>query len=85
MATDLNSRVDLILPDLGVPDAVVGAWYALPGDHVYLGERVVEVIVNGATFDVTSPATGTLLERSALPGDHIKSGAILGAVAPDPE
>lgn len=80
-----QQQYKLVLPELGVDDVVVGAWYALPGDRVYVGERVVEVIVSGATFDVTSPATGTLLERSALPGDHIKSGTILGAVAADPE
>lgn len=85
MDTTPQSRAELVLPDLGVSVVIVGVWFAHIGERVYHGERVVEAIINGATFDVTAPATGTLIERSVMPGDHIKSGAVLGAVAADPE
>ncbi len=85
MDTPSQLRADMVLPDLGVADVIVGVWYARIGERVYHGERVVEVIINGATFDVTAPATGTLIQRSVVPGDHIKTGTVLGAVAADPE
>jgi pyruvate/2-oxoglutarate dehydrogenase complex dihydrolipoamide acyltransferase (E2) component len=78
-------RVPLILPDLGMPDVEVGVWYAQPGDHVYHGDRLVEIIVAGATFDVTAPVTGMLVERLVMPRDRITPGATLGAVVADSE
>lgn len=78
-------RVPLVLPDLGVPEVEVGVWYVAPGDHVYHGDRLVEIIVTGATFDVTAPTTGTLVERLALPRDRVAPGAILGAVIGEAE
>jgi pyruvate/2-oxoglutarate dehydrogenase complex dihydrolipoamide acyltransferase (E2) component len=79
------SRIELVAPDLGVPSVGVGVWYAQLGDHVYHGDRLVEVIVNGATFDVTAPATGTLIERSVLTRDRVGPGKVLGAVLADSE
>ena len=80
-----SSRVNLVLPDLGIPLVAVGVWYAQPGDQVYYGDRLVEVIVDGATFDVTAPATGVFAERLAHTRDRVGPGAILGAVVADPE
>jgi 2-oxoglutarate dehydrogenase E2 component (dihydrolipoamide succinyltransferase)/2-oxoisovalerate dehydrogenase E2 component (dihydrolipoyl transacylase) len=47
---------------------------------VYGGDRLVEVLVDGATFDVSSPATGRLVERRALPDDPVFPGQVLGTV-----
>jgi pyruvate/2-oxoglutarate dehydrogenase complex dihydrolipoamide acyltransferase (E2) component len=79
------SRVELVLPDLGIPLVVVGVWYVQPGDQVYHGDRLVEIIVDGATFDVTAPANGVFSERLAHTRDRVGPGAILGAVVADPE
>jgi pyruvate/2-oxoglutarate dehydrogenase complex dihydrolipoamide acyltransferase (E2) component len=73
----------VILPDLGVPSARMSVWFAEPGDAVYEGERLVEVAVGGATFDVSAPATGRLAERFALPPDVVKSQAVLGEIVVD--
>jgi 2-oxoglutarate dehydrogenase E2 component (dihydrolipoamide succinyltransferase)/2-oxoisovalerate dehydrogenase E2 component (dihydrolipoyl transacylase) len=81
-----NPRVPLILPDLGVPEVEVGVWYAQPGDHIYRGDRLVEVVLTeGATFDVTAPCTGTLVNRYVMLKDRVAPGAILGAVIADAE
>jgi pyruvate/2-oxoglutarate dehydrogenase complex dihydrolipoamide acyltransferase (E2) component len=72
--------VPIILPELGTPSAVLSLWFADPGDRVYEGDRVVEVLIDGATFDVASPATGWLAERIALPKDRVMAGQVLGYV-----
>jgi len=40
----------------------------------------VEILADGATFDVSSPATGRLVEKLALPDDSLLSGQILGMI-----
>ena len=70
----------ITLPDLGAPRAVLSLWYVRPGDAVFEGDRVAEVLIPGATFDVPSPATGTLGERFALPNDPVNPGQVLGLI-----
>ena len=78
-------RKPVLMPEIGVTDAKVSVWFAKPGDSVYAGDRLVEVLVDGATIAVSSPANGRLVEKSAFPDDAVTSGQILGAVevAPD--
>lgn len=78
-----GQRVPVILPDLGVPSARLSVWFAEPGDTVYEGERLVEVAVGGATFDVSAPATGRLAERFVLPPDEVRPRAVLGEIVTD--
>jgi pyruvate/2-oxoglutarate dehydrogenase complex dihydrolipoamide acyltransferase (E2) component len=80
---DPRTRVPVVLPDLGVESARMSVWFAEPGDAVYEGDRLVEVVVGGATFDVSSPATGRLAERFALPPDEVKPRQVLGEVIAD--
>jgi pyruvate/2-oxoglutarate dehydrogenase complex dihydrolipoamide acyltransferase (E2) component len=76
-------RKEIVLPDLGTAPAVLSLWYVHPGDSVYAGDRLVEVLIGGATFDVSSPATGWLAERLALPDDPVMPGQVLGVVEED--
>jgi pyruvate/2-oxoglutarate dehydrogenase complex dihydrolipoamide acyltransferase (E2) component len=74
----------VILPDLGTaPDLpiVVSHWFAGRGDEVWEGERLVEVLVGPATFDVPAPTTGRLAEIRGFEDDNVLPGAILGLVA----
>lgn len=75
--------VPIELPDLGSSRAVVSVWYVRPGEKVYEGDRVLEVRIPGATFDVPSPATGHLAERRALPNDPVALGTVLGTIEPE--
>jgi pyruvate/2-oxoglutarate dehydrogenase complex dihydrolipoamide acyltransferase (E2) component len=68
------------LPDLGAPTAVLSIWFADRGDQVYEGDRLVEVLVGAATFDVPAPATGRLAEKRAYPNDALHAGQVLGVV-----
>jgi pyruvate/2-oxoglutarate dehydrogenase complex dihydrolipoamide acyltransferase (E2) component len=73
-------RRPILLPDLGVRAAVLSVWFVNPGDQVYAGDRLVEILAGGATFDVPSPVTGQFVERLALPDDSLQPGQILGMV-----
>lgn len=70
----------IVLPELGAAPAVLSVWFADAGDPVYEGDRLVEVLVRGATFDVAAPATGRLLEKRAWPNDPVQPGQVLGLV-----
>ena len=74
----------VILPDLGTgPDVpiIVSHWFAARGEAVWEGDRLVEVLVGPATFDVSAPATGRLAEIRGREDDRVSPGAILGLVA----
>jgi pyruvate/2-oxoglutarate dehydrogenase complex dihydrolipoamide acyltransferase (E2) component len=73
-------QAPIILPELGAAPVQLSAWFADPGDAVFEGDRLVEVLVGGATFDVSSPATGRLAERHALANDPLQPGQVLGTV-----
>ncbi len=75
---------EVILPDLGTgPDVpiVVSYWFAARGDQVFEGERLVEVLVGPATYDVSAPASGRLAEIRGREDDRVKVGSVLGLIA----
>ena len=74
----------VILPELGTgPDRpiIVSHWYAARGDEVWEGDRLVEVLVGPATFDVPAPRSGRLIEIRGEEDDRVVPGAVLGLVA----
>jgi pyruvate/2-oxoglutarate dehydrogenase complex dihydrolipoamide acyltransferase (E2) component len=73
-------RTPVRLPDVGASPVRLSLWFADPGDLVFEGDRLVEVLAAGATFDVPAPATGRLLERHALPADLLTPGQVLGVL-----
>ncbi|HET6574517.1 MAG TPA: lipoyl domain-containing protein [Fimbriiglobus sp.] len=77
--------VPITLPELGSPRPVLSLWYVAPGERVYEGDRVAEVLIPGATFDVPAPTTGIVVERLALPNDTLSTGQVLGTIDPDPD
>jgi pyruvate/2-oxoglutarate dehydrogenase complex dihydrolipoamide acyltransferase (E2) component len=66
------------LPDLGTARVAFSLWYVRPGDRVFEGDRVAEVLIPGATFDVPAPATGLLAGQEAFPNDPLTPGQVLG-------
>jgi pyruvate/2-oxoglutarate dehydrogenase complex dihydrolipoamide acyltransferase (E2) component len=74
----------VILPDLGTgPDVpiVISYWFASRGEHVWEGERLVEILAGPATFDVPAPATGHLAEIHGREEDRVMPGSVLGLIA----
>lgn len=73
-------QTPIVLPDLGAAPVRLSLWFSKPGDLVFEGDRLVEVVVAGATFDVSAPATGRLIERCAWPRDPLTPGQVLGVM-----
>jgi pyruvate/2-oxoglutarate dehydrogenase complex dihydrolipoamide acyltransferase (E2) component len=73
-------RVPVRLPDLGTNAVRFGLWLVEPGERVYEGDRLAEVLLPGASIDVAAPATGTLVERAVYPRDQVAAGQVLGYV-----
>jgi pyruvate/2-oxoglutarate dehydrogenase complex dihydrolipoamide acyltransferase (E2) component len=73
-------RTPVVLPDLGASPVRFGLWLAGPGEPVFEGDHVAEVVAAGATFDVSAPATGRLVERHAWPRDPLTPGQVLGVI-----
>ena len=73
-------RRTIVLPEVGAAPVRLSLWFAAPGDLVFEGDRLVEVVVAGATFDVSAPATGRLIERHAWPRDLLTPGQVLGVL-----
>lgn len=48
---------------------------------VFEGDRLVEVLLDAATFDVSAPADGMLELRVAEPGQLLAPGQVLGMIA----
>lgn len=76
-------RKEIVLPELGAAPVSLSVWFADLGDPVFEGDRLVEVLVGGASFDVSAPATGRLAEKRALPNDPLKPGQVLGVLEVD--
>jgi pyruvate/2-oxoglutarate dehydrogenase complex dihydrolipoamide acyltransferase (E2) component len=76
----LPDPVPIVLPDLGTPQATLSLWHVRPGDRVFEGDRVAEVLIPGALYDVPTPVNGILVERLALPGDRLTPSQVLGLI-----
>ena len=71
-------RSPILMPDVGDERPAVNLWFAQPGDRVYTGDRLVELLFDGATFDVSAPVNGRLVEKTARPGEQPTPGQVLG-------
>ena len=73
-------RVAIELPTLGTDRAIFSLWYVRLGERVYEGDRVAEVLIPGATFDVPARTSGLLIERLVFPNDALVPGQVLGII-----
>jgi len=76
-------RAALTLPVLGASRVTFSLWYVRRGDCIVEGDRIAEVLIPGATFDVHAPATGVLVEQLAFPNDALTPGQVLGWIEED--
>jgi pyruvate/2-oxoglutarate dehydrogenase complex dihydrolipoamide acyltransferase (E2) component len=71
-------RSPIIAPEVGELTPVLNLWFVRPGDHVFAGDRVAELLLDGTTFDVSAPETGVLAGTAARPGAQLAPGQVLG-------
>jgi pyruvate/2-oxoglutarate dehydrogenase complex dihydrolipoamide acyltransferase (E2) component len=75
--------VPILLPDMGTAATVFSLWHVAVGEHVFEGERVAEVRIPGAIYDVPAPVSGFLHERLVRPNDRLTAGQPLGTITAD--
>ncbi|MBN1913845.1 MAG: lipoyl domain-containing protein [Candidatus Omnitrophica bacterium] len=70
------------LPELseGVSKATITYWYFQPGEKVNEKDDLVELATDKATFNLPSPAAGTLSEVFFHEGDTVNVGDLLATI-----
>lgn len=71
-------RSPILAPDVGEIAPVLNLWFVHQGERVYAGDRVAELLLDNATFDVAAADTGVLASTAALPGSRVVPGQVLG-------
>jgi pyruvate dehydrogenase E2 component (dihydrolipoamide acetyltransferase) len=71
------------MPKLGLTMAsgTIARWIKRPGDAVREGEPLVEVSTDKISYEVESPATGTVASAIGAEGDEFDCGAAIGTIA----
>jgi pyruvate/2-oxoglutarate dehydrogenase complex dihydrolipoamide acyltransferase (E2) component len=80
-------RTSLKLPDLGVGDEElrVSCWLVDLGDAIDEGDRVIEILMDGITFDVLAESSGTLTRIERPLDAVVRTGDVLGWLESDLE
>jgi pyruvate/2-oxoglutarate dehydrogenase complex dihydrolipoamide acyltransferase (E2) component len=78
-------RTPLTLPDLkaGNEELRVSCWLVDLGDAVVEGDRVVEILLDGVTFDVVAETSGTLARIERPLDAVVRTGDVLGWLETD--
>ena len=76
-------RFPIIVPELGAgsESVRVSAWLVDVGQTVIAGDRVVEVLVPGITFDIEAAQSGELVEITRPVDAIVAQGEVLGWIA----
>jgi 2-oxoglutarate dehydrogenase E2 component (dihydrolipoamide succinyltransferase) len=75
-------RHALAVPDLGLPAGSVklGQWLVERGAEVTEGDRLVELVAESVTVDLSSPASGVLVELLADEDDTVSLDQVLAYI-----
>jgi pyruvate/2-oxoglutarate dehydrogenase complex dihydrolipoamide acyltransferase (E2) component len=73
-------RTPLILPDLGAGDdeLKVSCWLVDLGDAIDEGDRIIEILLDGVTFDVIAESSGKLAHIERPLDAVVHAGDVLG-------
>ena len=77
---DAEKRQNAIrVPDLGTNgDIRVSTWLVEPGDVVAIGDRVVELLIDAVTFDVSVDVNGIVARIDRSNGSMVRMNEVLG-------
>jgi len=73
-------RIPVILPELGAGDEEmrVSCWLVDLGDEIAAGDRIVEILIDGVTFDLAAERSGTLARIEKPLDSVVRTGDTLG-------
>src|SRR5947208_2278232 len=74
--------VNIVVPELGesVVEATVGRWLKNEGDHVKVGEALVELETDKVNLEVGAEKEGVLAKIARQKGEDVKIGDVLGVI-----
>jgi pyruvate/2-oxoglutarate dehydrogenase complex dihydrolipoamide acyltransferase (E2) component len=77
----------IVIPELGTDDlpVTISSWFVVPGEAVEVGDRLVELLVAGVTFDVAAQESGVLQAVERDVNATVSSGEIVGWIAAETE
>jgi pyruvate/2-oxoglutarate dehydrogenase complex dihydrolipoamide acyltransferase (E2) component len=72
----------IIAPEIGADDQPVrlSCWLVDVGDEVNIGDRIVELVMSGITFDISAEVSGVLSKILVTKGSEIQAGMSLGQI-----
>jgi 2-oxoglutarate dehydrogenase E1 component len=75
--------VDIVMPAMGesVSEGVVLEWAKQVGDSVEADDTIVEISTDKVDAEVPAPASGTVTEILAQPGETVTVGQVIGRIA----
>ena len=76
-------RVKFELPDIGTETGdkiVVSFWHVEEDEELVEGNDLMEVSTHNATFNISAPDTGKLIEILVQEGDAVEPGDILAII-----
>src|SRR5918997_5536929 len=79
----VNTTVQVTLPQMGesVTEGTVLEWHKQEGDHVEADDTLVEISTDKVDAEVPAPASGTVTEILAQPGETVTVGQVIGRMA----
>ncbi len=75
---------NVLLPELGeeIEKATVARWHCREGSTVKRDDDIVEMVTDKATFNVSAPIDGKIVEIFVREGEEAKVGGVLATIEP---
>lgn len=76
-------RVEFELPDIGIKTGdkiVVSFWHVEEDEEFVEGNDLMEISTHKATFNISAPSTGKLIEILVQEGDVVKVGDVIAII-----
>ena len=75
--------IEIVMPKLGLTmtSGTIARWIKSAGEAVREGEPLVEVSTDKITYEVESPANGTVARALGADGEEFACGAVIGLIA----
>lgn len=73
----------LRVPELGLTELALSLWLVKTGQRVSAGDRVVELLADGVTIDLTAPISGQLVRRLVEEESPLGTGDALALIVPE--
>ena len=75
----MTDAAPILVPDAGAAPITFGQWLVGEGEAVTEGDRIAELLIPGASIDVSAPRTGILHHRAGR-GDSLLIDEVIGLV-----